>query len=58
MILSKEIAYPMSIRSSQGDMSIQATLITVGIGPFGGGGTLAGSACSERGRTPIGISNR
>ena len=31
-----ETVHPISIRSSQGDRSIQADLITVGIGSFGG----------------------
>ena len=37
----------ISIRSSKGDRSIQAVLITVGLGSFGG--SLAGSACRVMG---------
>ena len=35
--------------SSQGDRSIQGALITVGFDSFGGGDTLAGSACRVKG---------
>ena len=40
---------PISIRSSQGDGFIEATLVTVVFGSLGGGVALGGSACRMNG---------